>query len=226
MRSREELEARLAELRAEAQARDAAASPVERHLRSFERTAFCPRVSYGANDVEPFNVIHVPFGLNPLRAYDLYSQASAIDDDPARLTEAEALYREALRCDPGLAVAMTNLGNIRWRLSDTEEAIALYREAIALDERQPEAHYNLGYALLEGRDPRGAITQLERAVALDPKFADAIFNLAMAYEQVRERRNARPLWKRYLDLEPPGTWAEIAARHLSGEVSRMRRRRS
>jgi tetratricopeptide (TPR) repeat protein len=208
-RSREELEARLAELRAETAMRLA---PV-----MLRDETILP-----SNDNGTDNVIHVTFGLNPLRAFALYSQAAAIDEDPARLAEAEALYREALRCDPRLAVAMTNLGNVRLQRGDEEEALALYREAIAIDDRQPEAPYNLGCVLLEGGDARGAIDALRRSVELDPCFGDAIFNLASAYEHVRDRRNARPLWKRYLDLNPSGPWSEIAARHLSGDIYRTR----
>ena len=48
----------------------------------------------------------------------------------------------------------------------------------------------------------------------DPRFADAHFNLAMAYEQAGERARARPHWKRYLELEPTGTWADIARKHI------------
>ena len=36
----------------------------------------------------------------------------------------------------------------------------------------------------------------------------------MAFEQVGNAEEARPCWKRYLDLEPSGTWAEIARKHL------------
>ncbi|HSQ62362.1 MAG TPA: tetratricopeptide repeat protein [Polyangiaceae bacterium] len=52
-------------------------------------------------------------------------------------------------------------------------------------------------------------------MARDARFADAHFNLAMAYEQLGERGKARGHWKRYLDLEPQGTWADIARKHLT-----------
>ena len=55
-------------------------------------------------------------------AYDLYVRASQLDEDPATLDEAEALYRRALELDPWLAIAYTNLGNIRFRRGDEEAA--------------------------------------------------------------------------------------------------------
>jgi DNA-binding transcriptional MerR regulator len=147
-------------------------------------------------------------------AYDLYVQASALDEDPATYDQAEELYGRAVRLDPSLAIAYTNLGNIRFRRGDEQGAEALYRRAIEIDNHQPEAHYNLGYVMLERGDARAATGYFERALEGDPRFADAQFNLAMAWEQLGERARARPHWKKYLELEPVGTWADIAREHL------------
>jgi DNA-binding transcriptional MerR regulator len=147
-------------------------------------------------------------------AYDLYAKASSLDEDPSTFDEAEALYKRAIYLDPRLAIAYTNLGNIRFRRGDEAGAQELYNKALEIDPRQPEAHYNIGYVHLERGDARQAIVFLEKAIQADPRFADAHFNLAMACEQVGERAKARPHWKRYLELEPTGTWADIARQHL------------
>jgi tetratricopeptide (TPR) repeat protein len=147
-------------------------------------------------------------------AYDTYVQASALDEDPSTYDDAERLYARAIQLDPSLAIAYTNLGNIRFRRGDEPAAEALYRRAIEVDPRQPEAHYNLGYVMLERGDAAGAASYFERALEGDPKFADAHFNLAMALEQLGERARARPHWKRYLEIEPTGTWADVAREHL------------
>jgi DNA-binding transcriptional MerR regulator len=147
-------------------------------------------------------------------AYDLYSQASALDEDPSTYDDAESLYSRALSLDPSLAIAHTNLGNIRFRRGDEAGAVEQYEKALALDADQPEAHYNLGYVMLERGQPDLAIHHFERATVSDPRFADAHFNLAMALEQTGAKVRARPHWKRYLELEPTGTWADIARQHL------------
>jgi len=147
-------------------------------------------------------------------AYDLYAKASALDEDPATYDEAEKLYARALELDPHLAIAYTNLGNIRFRRGDDDAAEKLYLRALAIDERQPEAHYNLGYVMLERGEAARAVAYFETALARDPRFSDAHFNLAMALEQLGDRGRARVHWKRYLELEPRGTWAEIAREHL------------
>lgn len=147
-------------------------------------------------------------------AYDLYVRASALDEDPETVSEAEALYRKALEIDPWLSIAYTNLGNICFRRGEEDEAVALYRKALGIDPTQPEAQYNLGYVMLEHGEAAQAIAFFQGAIASDPRFADAYFNLAMAYEQVGDAAHARPCWRRYLELEPTGTWAEIARKHL------------
>lgn len=153
-------------------------------------------------------------GARAKSAYDLYMRASALDEDPSTFAEAEALYKKAIDLDPGLAIAYTNLGNIRFRQGDEPGAEKLYRRALEIDDRQPEAHYNLGYVMLERGYAADAVRYFEAAIKADPRFADAHFNLAMACEALSDKAKARVHWKRYLELEPTGTWADIARDHL------------
>jgi len=147
-------------------------------------------------------------------AYSLYVRASQLDEDPATMKDAEALYREALELDPWLAIAYTNLGNICFRKGEESDAEKLYHRALEIDARQPEAQYNLGYIMLERGKAVDAVPYFLGAIEADPRFADAYFNLAMAYEGIGDAAKARPCWKHYLELEPAGTWAEIARKHL------------
>ncbi len=147
-------------------------------------------------------------------AFDLYVQASQLDEDPSSFEAAEGLYRQALEQDPYLAIAYTNLGNICFRRHEDANAEAMYRRALEIDPKQAEAHYNLGYVTLERGEPETAVRFFLAAIEADPGFADAYFNLAMAYEHLGEIQKARPFWKKYVELEPHGTWAEIARKHL------------
>ena len=147
-------------------------------------------------------------------AYELYLRASQLDENPATMAEAARLYEEAIQIDPWLAIAYTNLGNIRFRSNDPDAAECLYRKALDMDPSQPEAQYNLGYVMLERGLPESAIPLFEGALAADPKFSDAYFNLAMALEEVGESSRARTYWRSYIALEPTGAWTEIARRHL------------
>jgi tetratricopeptide (TPR) repeat protein len=147
-------------------------------------------------------------------AYDLYLKASQLDEDPATMDTAEQLYRRAVELDPWLTIAYTNLGNIRFRRHDPEGAELLYRKALEMDPRQPEAQYNLGYLTLERGQAEESIPLFLGALEADPKFSDAYFNLAMAFEQAGYADKAQPYWRSYVELEPHGTWSEIARRHL------------
>lgn len=147
-------------------------------------------------------------------AYELYLQASQLDEDPSTMDTAEQLYLHAIELDPWLAIAYTNLGNIRFRRHDPAGAEVLYKKALQIDAKQPEAQYNLGYVMLERGEADAAVPLFLGAIESDPKFSDAYFNLAMAYEQVGDSGRARPFWKSYIELEPVGTWTEIARRHL------------
>lgn len=147
-------------------------------------------------------------------AYELYLQASQLDEDPDTMGDAEVLYRRAIELDPWLTIAYTNLGNIAFRRQNIEAAEVLYRKALELDARQPEAQYNLGYMMLERGQANEAIPFFLGAIEVDPDFADAHFNLAMAYEHAGNPSKARPYWRSYIKLEPSGTWTEIAKRHL------------
>lgn len=147
-------------------------------------------------------------------AYELYVKASHLDEDPETMDDAEALYRKALGYDPWLAIVYTNLGNIRFRRGDGDQAEHLYRQALEIEPAQPEAQYNLGYMMLHRGGPEESIDYFNGAIASDPRFADAYFNLAMAYEQTARPEQARSCWRHYLEIEPTGTWAEIARKHL------------
>ncbi len=147
-------------------------------------------------------------------AYDFYTRASALDEDPATFDEAEDLYKQAIRFDPQMGIAYTNLGNVRFRRGDEQGALTLYEKALSIDPQQPEAHYNLGYVALEHGDAERAVTHFEKALQADARFADAHFNLAMALERVHAVERAKLHWKKYLAIEPSGTWADVARRHL------------
>lgn len=154
------------------------------------------------------------------RARALYDRAKELDETPSTYSEAEHLYLEAIRLDPGLAIAYTNIGNVRYRLRDILGAERWYREALERDPKQPEATYNLGTTALEEQNYSSAIKLLKRAIALDSAFADAWFTLADATEKSGNVRKAKPYWQRFLELSPTGEWSDLAREHLAAMGSK------
>lgn len=145
------------------------------------------------------------------QAYQLYLDGSAIDErDPVA---GAALYERALELDPELAIAWTNLGNLRYNAKNVSGAIECYQRALELEPSQPEGHYNLGYVRLRvgwGHDREEGMRLLTRATELDPAFADAWYNLGMAYREQNQDAKAARCFARYVELEPTGEWSARA----------------
>ena len=150
-------------------------------------------------------------------AYAHYLEGLRLDEDETTRERAETEYRRAMELDPGLATAITNLGNLRLLAGDREQAAELYRQAIAADEAIAEAPYNLAYLLAEDGQQPESIPLFERAITLRPDFAEAHFNLAMALSELGLNARAQKSWKRYLEIDPSGPWASIARGNLEGE---------
>lgn len=148
------------------------------------------------------------------RAYEHYLEGCRFDEDEQTFDDAERAYKKALSLDPSLSNALTNLGNLEYRRQQHEAAERYYRQALECDPEQPEALYNLGFLCFERDEVEEAVELFRDALRSDPSFADAHFNLAMALEERGERAEAQPHWRQYLTLEPDGSWAEIAQKHL------------
>lgn len=191
---------------------------VQEHDRVFEAETGQLQLDFEVRTIRD-DVVRIlrPDAIDPerrRRAYQCYLEGCRLDEDPTTFERAEDCYRQAIALDPALANALTNWGNLRFRLGDVAVAEQLYRRALAVDEAQPEALYNLGFLAFDRGDMTEAATLFGAAVQLDPGFADAHFNLAMALEETGRRDEARAHWKSYLELDPDGAWAEIARRHL------------
>jgi len=145
------------------------------------------------------------------QAYQIYLRASEVDEtDPHAGIE---MYEQALALDSELHIARTNMGNCYHRTGREHLAMACYTRAIEQCPTQPEALYNLGYLELEQGQYREAISLFQRALESDPNFADAWFNLGCAWAHI-DSASSIACFRRYIQLEPKSSWAEIARRHL------------
>lgn len=151
------------------------------------------------------------------KAYEYYLEGCKLDEQPGTFEQAEEAYQKALSLDPTLSNALTNLGNLNYRRDQLVDAEYYYRRALECDPEQPEALYNLGFLHFERDEVDTAIKLFREALKSDPSFADAHFNLAMALEEWGDRSAARPHWQQYLALEPAGSWADIAQKHVDEE---------
>lgn len=189
-------------------------------------TALILRPNFAANRAktitleQPAEVIRL---RRPEEAYALYVEGNSIDE--AEPEKAMRLYRKAIELDPELDLAYTNLGNLHYRKGQQGIAMQLYERALELRPTQPEAHYNIGYVLLQQGQASESVEHFLAAITERPEFEDAHFNLAVALEQLGKAKLAKQHWKKYLELEPHGEWADVAREHLSGQVRRPRYRK-
>ena len=128
-------------------------------------------------------------------------------------TPGRAERRAAARGGPAHR-AIVNLGNLRYRRGDVDEARRQYEVALAVAPDRAEGYYNVGFLLLDGDDARAAVPLFHAALARDPEFPDAYHNLALAYERIGQPDRARPLWRRCLELDPAGAYADDAREGL------------
>jgi tetratricopeptide (TPR) repeat protein len=118
------------------------------------------------------------------------------------LSRAVELIGRALTCNPGVALAHSNLGNALLELGRPREAVAGYDRALALDPDYADAHYNRGVALLALHDAHAAIASFDAVIARQPAYVMAHFNRGVAHDMLGERARAVADYERVLALQP------------------------
>ena len=128
------------------------------------------------------------------RALQLH-QAGRIDD-------AERLYQDILREEPGNAVATHYLGMVAWSRGDRVEAERLMRVALETDASVPDFHNNLGLLLRDTRRIDEAIAAYRRALELEPRWMDAYSNLGLALQAAGRSDEAIAAYREALARDP------------------------
>lgn len=141
---------------------------------------------------------------------EMFLRAVRLEETPATLHDAKALYETILDIQPTHAAAAINLGTICFNERDFSAAERLYRRATEADPDYALAFFDLGNVLDEQQRLEEAVAAYERALALVPQYADAHYNLALAYERMKEPRKALRHWTAYAKLDPTGPWASHA----------------
>ncbi|MGH7894623.1 MAG: tetratricopeptide repeat protein [Candidatus Binatia bacterium] len=100
-----------------------------------------------------------------------------------RAAEAYPHFAEALRIQPGDAVAAHGLGIALEGLGRYDEAAERYRDALRLEPSYWRAHNDLGVFLLKKGDVESALHHFSEAVRLNPTAATADSNLRLALER-------------------------------------------
>jgi tetratricopeptide (TPR) repeat protein len=143
-------------------------------------------------------------------AGDHFERGCRLDADPATHDQAIEAYQAALALDPDFADAHCNLGAVRYNRGERDDARRHFERCLRLDPGHVEAHFNLANLLEEEGCNEMALHHYRAGLIADPFYPDLHINLALLYEKMDMLSNAREHWKRYLQLEPEGSWSEVA----------------
>ncbi len=151
----------------------------------------------------------------PRSAEEWYEIGFQADGNPETYDRAIAAYENALAMAPDYVDAMINLANIYFHQQQLPRAIQLLERASQLDTNNYLVCYNLANLYDEVGNLDRALQLYHDALKLFPDYEPAVFNLAVVYEKLGRHSEAKTWWKKYLEVEPQGEWAQIAQEHLA-----------
>ena len=150
-------------------------------------------------------------------------------DRPETLLAAEAKIASELKSQPDSTRWLRLRALTEMLDRNSEEAIATLRRALDSREDDPRLLADLGmaYALRAESPDRtadysSAIEYLSRALRADPRDAATLFNRAVVYERMLMYTEAAEDWRRYIEVDPQGGWAE-EARHRLREIEQKKK---
>ncbi len=119
--------------------------------------------------------------------------------------QAIAAYREALRINPQLPGAHTELGDLFYHSQDERLQAAAANEfqaALNVNPRDEKAELGLGVLATQRGDLKTAFTDDSRALQLEPNDGDACTELAKVLIQMDRKDEARQLLERAVQIDP------------------------
>jgi tetratricopeptide (TPR) repeat protein len=126
-------------------------------------------------------------------------------------------FEEAIRIDPGSALARLNLGNALHGKGNTPEAIAMFRKAIEIAPDYAAAHVNLGAVLAGEENQEQRIAAYREAVRIRPDHAIARANLGAALSDQGDEEGAIAELRIAHELDPKNP---ITRRNLGNMLQR------
>lgn len=126
--------------------------------------------------------------------------------------------RDAIRFEiepvPHPAEMSFHLADALYRCGKIEAAIERYHSAVEHDPHYLEAWIQLGCLLAEQGAPERAIDAFRIALDVHPDYPDANLHIANTYEELGDLTSARAHWRKYLEYDSRGPWAEHARQRL------------
>jgi Tfp pilus assembly protein PilF len=137
-------------------------------------------------------------------------------------SEAEAVYREIVGLDPGVAQAWYLLGSITQMTGRLVEAVGYYQHALRIAPTLVEARNNLGVALQALGSTEAAEQCLRDVIRIRPDFGDAYSNLGNALQDQGKLDDAIACYHQAIEKKPD----YLDAHNNLGNALRSQRRMS
>lgn len=136
-------------------------------------------------------------------------------EEKEHLEEAAAAYQEALKLGGPEVHACYNLANVLYSLGHKHRAAERYHQVIEIDPGYAPAWNNLGIVLGELELFTQASTVFKRAIEIDPTVPDYYYSLADLLESNGQDLEAKNYWRKYLQYERHGEYADYARSRLA-----------
>jgi tetratricopeptide (TPR) repeat protein len=170
------------------------------------------------NGAEADKAFEAAFELNPERKR---LALAAEHHRNGRLDEAEKLFRETLRDNPGNVDAERFLGAIAASQSRFGEAERRFRRAIELAPDFVRAIIDLGLVLKEQSRYEEAIDCFKQAIQLEPQNVQPHFQLASTLAPAALTYDAVEAYQRVLEIQPEHAGATLGLAHMLKTVGRQ-----
>jgi serine/threonine protein kinase/Flp pilus assembly protein TadD len=185
-------------------------------------TAMRARLGESMASIQKLSTPYTNVTTTSLQAFHAFSLGEEEHRMGRDFPQASSFYQEALRLDPGFAMAYARLGVAYSNQGAMSKAVELLKRAYDLRERVTERermYIESQYALQQFDLPK-ALESYKLFVATYPRDAAAWNNLANAYSLVGDLEQAAAGFKKDWEI---AKWNNIAANNLAGTLIGMDR---
>ena len=124
-------------------------------------------------------------------------------------TQAERLFREALKLDPKLADVRAELGALLHDQKRYDDAVAELKQAVAQKADLGDAWFNLGQAELARHHCAEAIPAFQKATSLKPGEAEPVLQRSIALRQCKKNDDAVKAAREAVKIAPQNAMVQL-----------------
>jgi tetratricopeptide (TPR) repeat protein len=161
--------------------------------------------------------------LELIQAAEVLAYLASVFREAREAEQALALARKAVTLDPADPYHYQQLGLAWEALGESQRAIDAFTQATCLSPRGPRDRDNVsiayyrwaGILAFDRQRYAEALPLYQRALSANPSNAWVYYGLGTCYHQLGRFSEARQAWKRFLEFQPSGEWADRVRQKLA-----------